>query len=332
MYKRRKRENGYEFRIKAVNPAVWMFFTLLLAAILILLSMFCVHQMIKARENRLLSGKGAIKQDSPVRAGLKNEKGEKIVLSAAEVEEIMKNWNKRYDLVVHEPVEGQIAMSEAVKAVDEWLPKMGISEGILSGNNTVRSSLNIAYLKGEKVEALSPTYSFWEVTVNGDEMWGVFYVNAVTGQIFEANVSLFSELEGITKDQLLKSYIRLAGLKPAKSYEPDEVIIRGAESILSAGFEAAAVLGFADGMESAEQMAEKISIENSLGTGGFQMDGEDWSISSKIADSNLTARVSCMYSWEYYDETGMYSKKKDSMKMTAQTVCMEIAFSLSTES
>lgn len=326
-----RRKSTDKFHIKAVNPIVWTFLTLLFSAVLILFSMFLFHRLIKARENTLLAGKGAIKQDSPVSGGLNNKKGEKIVLTAGEVEEIMENWNRRYGLVVHEPVEGQIAMSEAVKAVDEWLPKMGLSEGILSGNSTVRSSLNIAYLKGEKTEELSPTRSFWEVTVNGDKINGTFYVNAVTGQIFEAFVSLFSEPEGITKDQLLKSYIRLAGLKPEKNYDPDEVAIRGAESSVSAGFEAAAALGYGR-MKIAEQTSETVQAGDVSGTGGFYTDGEDWSVSSKIADCNLTARVNCMRSWQYYDETGKAGNKKNNMKVTAQTVCMEIIFSLSTES
>lgn len=325
-----RRKSTYKFHIKAVNPVVWTFLTLLFSAVLIVFSMFFVHRLIKARENTLLAGKGTIRQDSPVSGGLNNKKGEKTVLTAGEVEEIMENWNRRYGFVVHEPVEGQIAMGEAVKAVDEWLPKMGLSEGILSGNSTVRSSLNIAYLKGEKTEELSPTRSFWEVTVNGDKINGTFYVNAVTGQIFEAFVSLVSVPEGITKDQLLKSYIRLAGLKSEKNYDPDEVTMRGAESTVSAGFEAVAASGH-DRMETAEQASGIVQAGDASGTGGFYADGEDWSISSKIADSNLTARVSCIYSWQNYADAETAGNKKDSKKIAAQTVCMEIIFSLLSE-
>lgn len=311
----------------------WLFFTLLLVAAFILLSMFLGHKLIKTRENALLAGKGTIKQDSPVSGGLLNKKREKVVLAPEEIQAIMKNWNLRFEIVVHEPVEGQITMSEAVKAVDEWLPKMGISDGILSGNSTVYSSLSIARIKGEKPELLSPTYSFWQVVVNGDELTGTFYVNAVTGQIFEAHITLRSEITDVTKEQLLKSFIRLAGLKPKEqksSDDLDEAVKQGGKAVIVL---AAECFGFLlDDLEDVDTiMVAEAALKSSVsGDVDVSLNKEDWSISAKVADSDMIAKVNCFHYTEYAD-IGTDSTKKYSKKVTSQVEHMELTFNLLVE-
>lgn len=310
----------------------WLFFTLLLAAAFILLSMLLVHKLIKTRENALLAGKGTIKQDSPVSGGLMKEKGEKVVLTPEEVQAIMKNWDMRIGVVVHEPVEGQIAMSEAVKAVDEWLPKMGISDGILSGNSTVYSSLSIAQIKGEKPELLSPTYSFWQVVVNGDELAGTFYVNAVTGQIFEAHITLRSEITDVTKEQLLKSFIRLAGLKPKEQKESDdldEAVKQGGKAVIVL---AAECFGFLlDDLEDIDTiMVAEAALQSASVDADVSLNEEDWSISAKVADSDMIAKVNCFHYTEYTDVETDYTNKYGK-KVTAQVEHMELTFNLLVE-
>lgn len=313
----------------------WLFFTLLLVAAFILLSMFLGHKLIKTRENALLAGKGTIKQDSPVSGGLMNKKREKVVLTPEEVQAIMKNWDMRIGVVVHEPVEGQIAMSEAVKAVDEWLPKMGISDGILSGNSTVYSSLNIARIKGEKPELLSPTYSFWEVVVNGDELTGIFYVNAVTGQIFEARITLRSEITGVTKAQLLKSFIRLAGLKPKeqkKSDDLNEAVKQGGKAVILSAAECFGVL--LDDLEAIDNiMVEEAALQSASRDVEVSLNKEDWSVSAKVADSDMIAKINCFHYTEYADIGTDYTSKssKSSKKVTAQAEHIELTFNLLVE-
>ncbi len=315
-----------------MHKSKWLFFTLLLAAAFILLSLFFVHKLLKTRENTLLSGKGTIKQDSPVSGGLMKEKGEKVVLTPEEVQAIMKNWDMRIGVVVHEPVEGQITMKEAVKAVDEWLPKMGLSDGILSGNNTVYSSLSIARIKGEKLELLSPIYSFWEVAVNGDKLAGTFYVNSVTGQIFEAHVTLVSEITGVTKEQLLKSFIRLAGLKPEeqkKSDEVNEAVKQGGKAVIASAEKCFNFLledvAYEDVMVNEAALTHSAAEEADL-----SLNKDDWSISAKIADSSMTAKVNCFHYMEYADFGTEYTDKY-SKKVTSQKEHIELVFNLLVE-
>lgn len=313
----------------------WLFLTLLLVAVFILFSMFLGHKLIKTRENTLLSGRGTIKQDSPVNGGLINKKREKVVLTPEEVQAIMKNWDMRIGVVVHEPVEGQITMSEAVKAVDEWLLKMGISDGILSGNSTVYSSLSIARIKGEKPELLSPTYSFWEVVVNGDELAGTFYVNAVTGQIFEARIILRSEITGVTKAQLLKSFIRLAGLKPKeqkKSDDLNEAVKQGGKAVILSAAECFGVL--LDDLEAIDNiMVEEAALQSASKDVEVSQNKEDWSVSAKVADSDMIAKINCFHYTEYADIGTDYTSKssKSSKKVTVQAEHIELTFNLLVE-
>lgn len=324
---------------KVVKPTVWLIFTLFLAAACILLSMFFVRKLVKARENRLLAGKGTIRQDSPISGGFTNEKGEKPTLTAEEIQEIMKNWMNRSGLIVHEPAEGQITMDEAVKAVNGWLPKMGLSEGILSGNSSVYSSLYIARRKGEKPELLSPTHSFWEVVVNGEELAGTFYVNAVTGQIFEAHVTLTSELTGVTGEQLLKSFIRLAGLKPEEQNgdaELQAIIMQGGKACI---LPAAQLVGqdyyveVSDGSRMEEMVSAGTKSASDRDTG---ME-ENWSLSANIAESNMKARVNGFYYWQYTDIGSLNSDEKKvldkyySTQIAAKASHMELTFSLLAE-
>lgn len=252
-----------------VKSAIYPFLTILLAAAFIVLSMACVRTFLKRRETALLNSSGRIEQTAPVSAALEKEDGEKITLSIDEIEAVVRTWNRRSSMSVHEPVEGQISMNEAVKAVDEWLPKMGFSEGILSGNSTVRSSLNVAKVKGEKTEILSPDYSFWEVAVNGDKLEGIFYVNAVTGQIWEAVVTLPDEVEELSDSRLLDTFTRLAGFTP-KEQENET-----ADS------------------NSSSTVAEAYGYDSAL---------ESWDTSVGITGSNMKANIICVRYPRYYQD------------------------------
>lgn len=280
-----------------VKSAIYPFLTILLAAACIVLSMACARTFLKRKETALLNGSGRIEQTAPVSAALEKEDGGKITLSIEEMEAVVRTWSRRSSMSVHEPVEGQISMNEAVKAVDEWLPKMGFSEGILSGNSTVRSSLNVAKIKGEKTEILSPDYSFWEVAVNGDKLEGVFYVNAVTGQIWEAVVTLPDEVEGLSDDRLLDAFTRLAGFTP-KEQENKTADSNSASAV-------AEVYGYDSALE---------SRETSVG----------------IAGSSMQASISCVrYPVYYQDVTAEYDKS--SQKTIVDNPYITMSFTLSVE-
>ena len=278
----------------------YMLLTLLLAAAFIGLSMFSSRNLLKRKETALLSGSGTIRQESPVSTGLNGNDGIASTLSIEDIQDVVGNWSTRVGLYVHEPVEGQITMKEAVKSVDEWLIKMGLSEGIYSGNSTVRSTLNVAKSEKETSDLLSPVYSFWEVVVYGDELDGAFYVNAVTGQIWEAHISMLSAVQEFSEGQLLESFIYLAGLVPKGENDTHEA----ADGETTAG---------KDAKTEEEILTDTVSVAV-LETDKYEVGdasdayGQNIGIIMEIADSEMIARLDCERYSEYIDVAKQYNK------------------------
>lgn len=200
-----RRKEGDSF----LRKTFYMALTLLLAASCICGSMFCVRRLLEEKEERLLSEKGAIGQ--PI-AAVNDGENEKEVLSASEIQTIMENWVVSAPYV-GEPVEGQITMNDAVKAVDRWLPKMGIFDGIFSGNSTIRSVLYYAVNEKAAEKESDPRCSCWVVQVSNEEMEGRFCVNGTTGQVWQASVTLYEGDMELAAPQLLENFTRFAGLE-----------------------------------------------------------------------------------------------------------------------
>lgn len=77
--------------------------------------------------------------DSPVRAWQEWEEGEltgtdenweqdRYVLTAKQMQEAVTSWNNRSKEMIHEPVDGQISMEEAIQAGEHWFTAMGIGK------------------------------------------------------------------------------------------------------------------------------------------------------------------------------------------------------------
>ena len=304
----------------AQKRTIYMLLTLLLATSFIGLSMFSSRYLLKQKETVLLNGNGTIRQESPVSAGLSGNDGTATTLTIEEIQDVVGNWSTRVGLYVHEPVDGQITMKEAVKSVDEWLIKMGISEGIYSGNNTVRSTLNVAKSKKEQPDLLSPIYSFWEVAVSGDGLEGTFYVNAVTGQIWEAHIDLLSVVQEFSENQLLESFIYLAGLIPKVQ-----------ENTYEAADTASGEAVTGEGAEEEKKMSADTTWAVGTDKYGDEMVASDAygstiGISMEIADSDMIARLDCDRYSEYIDVAKQYNK--NGQAITKLQVYVELSFYL----
>ena len=306
----------------ARKKAGYMLFTLLLATAFIGLSMFSSRNLLKRKEADLLSGSGTIRQESPVSAGLSGNDGTATTLTIEEIQDVVGNWSTRVGLYLHEPVEGQITMKEAVKNVDEWLIKMGLSEGIYSGNSTVRSTLNVAKSKKDKPDLLSPIYSFWQVAVSGDELEGMFYVNAVTGQIWEAHIDMLSVVQEFSESQLLESFIYLAGLIPKVQTNTNEA--------------ADAASGEAVTGESAEKEdlidTESIAVSEAVQTDKYGveqlLDDNSINVSMEIADSTMVAELVCDRYSEYVDFATQYDKNNQMVGVKKLEIYVNLSFCL----
>ena len=302
----------------AQKRTIYMLLTLLLATSFIGLSMFSSRYLLKQKETALLNGNGTIRQESPVSAGLSGNDGTATTLTIEEIQDVVGNWSTRVGLYVHEPVDGQITMKEALKSVDEWLIKMGISEGIYSGNNTVRSTLNVAKSKKEQPDLLSPIYSFWEVVVYGDELDGAFYVNAVTGQIWEAHITMLSAVQEFSENQLLESFIYLAGLIPKVQENTNEAAdTASGEAIAGEDAEAEKEM-LTDTASVAVLDTDKYEVGEAADSGV--------GISMEIADSDMIARLDCERYSEYIDIAKQYDK--NGQAITKLQIYVKLSFYL----
>ena len=118
----------------------YTFLTMFLALAFIFGSMAAMNFILYIREGQLLSESGMAVVESPVRPWQgwgdepdEKDDGKRYSLTAVQVRDAMERWNKRLGETLHDPVEGQISMEEAVQEGEEWLISMGIGEGETQG-------------------------------------------------------------------------------------------------------------------------------------------------------------------------------------------------------
>ena len=117
----------------------YTFITLFLALVFMVCSMAGMNFIIKIREKQLLTEAGEAEIEAPVCAwnewenNIQNElqgnyNNDRCLLSNIQIENAIKSWNERIGETMHNPVEGQISMEDAIKMGEEWLIKMNMGE------------------------------------------------------------------------------------------------------------------------------------------------------------------------------------------------------------
>lgn len=202
----------------------YTFLTMFLALAFIFGSMAAMNFILYIREGRLLSESGMAVVESPVRPWQgwgeepdEKDDGKRYSLTAVQVRDAMERWNKRLGETLHDPVEGQIPMEEAVQEGEEWLISMGIGEGEAQGADDglkfVKAALGVGIQKGSSKVQLEPYYSFWTVHFSGSYTDAVLYLNAVTGRVWRAEVTLYDNLPEELPCEKLECFVEMAGLK-----------------------------------------------------------------------------------------------------------------------
>lgn len=209
-------------------------FTLLFAISFAIVSMEGIKYILREREKQLLTERGEVAIQSPIRIwkawGEQEKKGsedEGYSLTAAQVKEAAKSWNDRSGEILHDPAEGQISMENAIEAGEEWLAAMGTEEGDLQAMDKrmrfVRATLGVGVQKSEPGVTLEPYYSFWTVQFCSEAADAILYINAVTGKVWSAELTLYENVPEQIPAENLKLFARMAGLKQSGStIETDE--------------------------------------------------------------------------------------------------------------
>lgn len=185
--------------------------------------------------------------DSPVRAWQEWEEGEltgtdenweqdRYVLTAKQMQEAVTSWNNRSKEMIHEPVDGQISMEEAIQAGEHWFTAMGIGKDSTQEDNTAVYSVNSILSIGKQKDNTSiqqePYYSFWTVRFSSQVMSTVLYINAVTGQVWGAEITWYQDVSKKQLYEKLEIFVETAGLHPADKAET-EINDQGTQAVLA---------------------------------------------------------------------------------------------------
>lgn len=198
-------------------------------------SMAGMNLILKARESQLLTRSGRIVVETPVEGNVGQEKDrdfskDKDTLTIEQIEKVVSLWDEPDEVVVHNPANGQISMGEAIRAGQEWLMKMGMEvEGKENDEVHQYATLSTAVRETsakegdtEKVQK-APYNSFWRVQFYSSSLEAFLYINAVTGQVWSADIILYENLPKEIPSEKLKDFVELCGLKILKSETEEEL-------------------------------------------------------------------------------------------------------------
>lgn len=203
--------------------------TLFLAIVFIFGSMAGMNFIIRVREGQLLTQRGRVLVETPVRSWIDLESNkepasdtvnqERYTLTVQQMEEAILYWNNREGEIIHEPVIGQISMGEAIENGKEWLMEMKYVE--TESDNFLAYSVNATLSVGKKRETLNtklePYYSFWTVKYANGDMEAELLLNAVTGKVWGANITIYENItEGFNYENAI-SFWNMAGIQMSET-------------------------------------------------------------------------------------------------------------------
>ena len=123
-------------------------------------------------------------------------------------------------MVVHNPANGQISMGEAILAGQEWLVTMGMEIERKENDEvhqyaTLSTAVRESSAKEGSTEEVqtAPYYSFWRVQFYSSSLEAFLYVNAVTGQVWSADIILYENFPKEIPNKKLRDFVELCGLK-----------------------------------------------------------------------------------------------------------------------
>lgn len=183
-------------------------------------SMTGMNLILHAREKQLLTEKGKAVAEVPVRSwqasknSMEGVSSEGSMLTAKQMEEVISQWDEN-TTISHSPVDGQISMEEAISAGKDWLIQMGMTgSGQKTDLETYSASARlVTSIQKESMEKqLEPYYSSWYVRFSGSSVTAFLYINAVTGKVWSADVTIYDDLMEKISYEKLSGFVESAGL------------------------------------------------------------------------------------------------------------------------
>ena len=213
--------------------------SLLFAAVFVFGSMAGTDLILQMWEKRRLEESGTVTMESPVLAWQSAEteeeyvkqdggpfdrdKEEDLTLTEKEIEQVIRYRKNCEGELLHDPVKGQITMEQAFAAGENWLVEMGFWDHSRTHSEPLlhRASLGTKTAKEGLHMPIEPYYSFWTVRFSSTDMYVSLSVNAMTGRVWDAKITLY-DIENANNDKSLdklERFIRLAGIEaPVEQY------------------------------------------------------------------------------------------------------------------
>lgn len=213
--------------------------SLLFAAVFVFGSMAGTDFILQMWEKRRLQESGTVTMESPVLAWQSAEteeeyvkqdggpfdrdKEEDLTLTEKEIEQVIRYRKNCEGELLHDPVKGQITMEQAFASGENWLVEMGVWDHSRTHSEPLlhRASLGTKTAKEGLHMPIEPYYSFWTVRFSSTDMYVSLSVNAMTGRVWDAKITLY-DIENVNNDKSLdklERFIRLAGIEaPVEQY------------------------------------------------------------------------------------------------------------------
>lgn len=209
--------------------------TVVLAIVFSFGSMAGMNLILKARERQLLTKSGRSVVEVPVQTNVGQEKEQNFnkdrdTLTIEQIEKVVSLWDEPDEVVVHNPADGQISMGEAIRAGQEWLINMGMQVE-RKENDEVHQYATLSTAVRELSEEeddtedvqTAPYNSFWRVQFYSSSLEAFLYVNAVTGQVWSADIILYEDFPKEIPSKKLRDFVELCGLKVSGSESEEEL-------------------------------------------------------------------------------------------------------------
>lgn len=232
----------------------YSFFSILLAIMIVLFSLFCVDHVLRTREDKLLAETGEIEVEVPVQAWQEPldhniDKSELIsietghVLTMEQIENVVRLWKNDNGEIIHAPVKGQLSMEDAITIGETWLTKIGEANHLFQDAemDSVIATLSVAKQKKSENTKLDSYYSYWTLQFSDTTLEATLYLNAVTGNIWGAEITIYNELSEKIPVESLFDFVNMAGLqtsgKEKISNDGGEAVVALKDSTLYAQLE-----------------------------------------------------------------------------------------------
>lgn len=204
---------------------LYHFLSIASAALIAFGSMAGMNGILQARQRQLLTERGRTEIESPVRVWegwdtdgenvMNEDTGDgRAVLTVEQAEAAIENWNNREKIILHEPVSGQISMEKAIEAGKEWLIEMEIGTNPQeAASYSANAKLGVGVQRQEITKPLEAYYSFWTVQYLNEFVNAELYINALTGKVWGAEITLYGEPPEKMSYERLRIFTELAGFQ-----------------------------------------------------------------------------------------------------------------------